>query len=277
MKVTVTGKMGWMMLDPTQLRHPTNISEEYTDKFDATKKYRLHYYAWNPVGTDMEDKLIAQLGKSWASILKGEFLKHYMVTLAAFVAVSRNHNPVFPASDKVFKAFRDTPYEKVKVVILGQDPYHNGCADGLAFSCSGMQIPASLKVIFKELNREYPDYNENRLPLLEDWASQGVLLLNTILTVDENKALSHANQGWETFTSYVLTHLNKKDVPIVFVLWGSNAKKYENLITNDIHLILKSGHPAADLYGNGTFFGGNDHFKKINSFLMENYNIEIKW
>ena len=183
---------------------------------------------------------------------------------------------VYPAQDNIFKALKLTPYSNVKVVIVGQDPYHGEKeANGLSFSVSpGIKLPPSLKNIYKEL---YDDLKIDRKDNgdLTDWAEQGVLLLNTVLTVEKDKPASHRNFGWELFTDYIIKTLNEKKEPIVFILWGNFAKNKAKLITNQRHLIITSSHPSpfSARYG----FFGSKPFSKANNFLISNDISPIKW
>ena len=183
---------------------------------------------------------------------------------------------VYPAQDNIFKALKLTPYSNVKVVIVGQDPYHGeNEANGLSFSVSpGIKLPPSLKNIYKEL---YDDLKIDRKDNgdLTDWAEQGVLLLNTVLTVEKDKPASHRNFGWELLTDYIIKTLNEKKEPIVFILWGNFAKNKAKLITNQRHLIITSSHPSpfSARYG----FFGSKPFSKANNFLISNDISPIKW
>ena len=183
---------------------------------------------------------------------------------------------VYPEQDNIFKALKLTPYSNVKVVIVGQDPYHGEKeANGLSFSVSpGIKLPPSLKNIYKEL---YDDLKIDRKDNgdLTDWAEQGVLLLNTVLTVEKDKPASHRNFGWELFTDYIIKTLNEKKEPIVFILWGNFAKNKAKLITNQRHLIITSSHPSpfSARYG----FFGSKPFSKANNFLISNDISPIKW
>ena len=183
---------------------------------------------------------------------------------------------VYPEQDNIFKALKLTPYSNVKVVIVGQDPYHGeNEANGLSFSVSpGIKLPPSLKNIYKEL---YDDLKIDRKDNgdLTDWAEQGVLLLNTVLTVEKDKPASHRNIGWELLTDYIIKTLNEKKEPIVFILWGNFAKNKAKLITNQRHLIITSSHPSpfSARYG----FFGSKPFSKANNFLISNDIRPIKW
>ena len=182
----------------------------------------------------------------------------------------------FPEYNNIFNALKYTPYKEVKVVIIGQDPYHGvGQAHGLSFSVQdGIKKPPSLQNIFKELN------NDLNIPIsnsgnLTNWTKEGVLLLNSILTVEKNKPLSHSKIGWQLFTDYVIKKLNEKETPIVFILWGNFAKSKKELITNKNHLILESAHPSPYSANNGFF--GSKPFSKTNEFLKKNKIKEINW
>ena len=183
---------------------------------------------------------------------------------------------VYPEQDNIFKALKLTPYSNVKVVIVGQDPYHGeNEANGLSFSVSpGIKLPPSLKNIYKEL---YDDLKIDRKDNgdLTDWAEQGVLLLNAVLTVEKDKPASHRNFGWELLTDYIIKTLNEKKEPIVFILWGNFAKNKAKLITNQRHLIITSSHPSpfSARYG----FFGSKPFSKANNFLISNDITPIKW
>ena len=183
---------------------------------------------------------------------------------------------VYPEQDNIFKALKLTPYSNVKVVIVGQDPYHGeNEANGLSFSVSpGIKLPPSLKNIYKEL---YDDLKIDRKDNgdLTDWAEQGVLLLNAVLTVEKDKPASHRNIGWELLTDYIIKTLNEKKEPIVFILWGNFAKNKAKLITNQRHLIITSSHPSpfSARYG----FFGSKPFSKANNFLISNDISPIKW
>ena len=183
---------------------------------------------------------------------------------------------VYPEQDNIFKALKLTPYSSVKVVIVGQDPYHGEKeANGLSFSVSpGIKLPPSLKNIYKEL---YDDLKIDRKDNgdLTDWAEQGVLLLNAVLTVEKDKPASHRNIGWELLTDYIIKTLNEKKEPIVFILWGNFAKNKAKLITNQRHLIITSSHPSpfSARYG----FFGSKPFSKANNFLISNDISPIKW
>lgn len=216
------------------------------------------------------------IGNDWDLHLKDEFEKEYFLKIKEFVDEEYASKTIYPPYDEIFNAFRLTPLSNVKVVILGQDPYHEkGQAHGLAFSTpEGRPIPRSLKNIFKEINAEY-GYPIPDSGCLEPWAKQGVFLLNTVLTVEDGNANSHSKCGWQTFTDNVIKVLNTQTQPIVYMLWGKQAEKKKELITNPNHLVLISSHPSPFSARRG-FFGCN-HFKLANEFLKENKKEEIDW
>ena len=213
---------------------------------------------------------------SWYELLKDEFEKDYFLKLRKFIKNEYKTKQIFPHPKNIFKAFELTPVNDVKVVILGQDPYHGANqAHGLAFSVQeNIKIPPSLNNIYKEL------YDDLNIPIkrsgnLESWAKQGVLLLNSVLTVESGKANSHKNIGWEKFTESVISLISKKKGILVFLLWGSYAHKKEDFIESNNHLILKSVHPSPLSAYNGFF--GSRHFSKANNFLKKNNIKEIVW
>ena len=209
-------------------------------------------------------------------IIEEESKKDYYKKLHEFVYKAYEEHTIFPDKKNIFAALKYTPYENVKVVILGQDPYHGlGEAHGMAFSvCPGIKIPPSLQNIYKELHEELGCYIPNNGYLMK-WARQGVLLLNSVLTVQKDLPASHRGIGWEAFTDKIIEEVNKKDEPVVFMLWGNFAKSKSSLITNPKHLVLTCAHPSpfSARYG---FFGCN-HFKKANEFLRENGKQPIDW
>lgn len=219
---------------------------------------------------------MVEFKNDWDELLKDEFQKEYYRKLRHFLINEYGSKTIYPDKYKIFEALKLTPYRDVKVVILGQDPYHGeNQAHGLAFSVQrGIATPPSLLNIYKELSSDLGCRIPNNGYLIP-WAKQGVLLLNTSLTVIANKANSHRNKGWEVFTDEVIKLINKKNVPVVFLLWGSNAKSKEKLITNKKHLILKSVHPSP-LSAHRGFFGCS-HFSKANEFLKNNGHGEIDW
>ncbi|MGN0177239.1 MAG: uracil-DNA glycosylase [Methanobrevibacter sp.] len=216
------------------------------------------------------------INNDWDLVLKDEFEKDYFLKIKEFIKKEYNTKTIYPPFEDVFNAFKLTPLSNVKVVILGQDPYHEeGQAHGLSFSTpEGRPIPRSLKNIFKEISSEY-SYSIPESGCLEKWAKQGVFLLNTVLTVEKGNANSHSKCGWQTFTDNVINILNKQKQPIVFLLWGKQAEKKKELITNHNHLVLITSHPSPFSARRG-FFGCN-HFKLANEFLKENNIDEINW
>ena len=215
------------------------------------------------------------INKKWDVILKDEFKKEYFKNLGLFVKNEYKTKTVFPPYENIFDALRFTDYDEVKVVILGQDPYHGlGEAHGLSFSVKeGVRTPPSLLNIFKEL---YSDLGIKRTKSdLTDWAKEGVLLLNSIMTVVKDTPLSHKNKGWEIFTDTVISKLNEREDPVIFLLWGSFARSKKELITNKRHKIIESVHPSPLSASRGFF--GSKPFSKINKYLKEFGKEEIKW
>ena len=216
------------------------------------------------------------IGNDWDLVLNEEFKKDYFLEINDFIDAEYSLKTVYPPYEDIFNAFKLTPLNNVKVVILGQDPYHEeGQAHGLAFSTpEGRPIPRSLKNIFKEINEEY-SYPIPESGCLESWAKQGVFLLNTVLTVESGNANSHSKCGWQIFTDNVIKILNNQNQPIVFLLWGKQAEKKKELITNPNHLVLITSHPSPFSARRG-FFGSN-HFRLANEFLKKNNIGEIDW
>jgi uracil-DNA glycosylase len=219
---------------------------------------------------------MVKIGNDWDEFLREEFNKEYYLKLREFLKSEYACKTVYPDMYNIFEALKLTSYSATKVVILGQDPYHGEKqAHGLAFSVQkGIDIPPSLINIFKELSDDLGCYIPNN-GYLEPWSRQGVLLLNTSLTVVANCPNSHRKKGWEILTDIIIQHLNKKDSPVVYMLWGNNAKEKEKYLTNSRHLILKSAHPSpfSAHYG---FFGCR-HFSKANGFLKQNGLNAIDW
>ena len=214
---------------------------------------------------------------SWEPILKPLFAQDYMEKLFAFVEYERKQFEIFPPQDLVFNAFLLTPFQNVKVVILGQDPYHNiGQAHGLSFSVpSGIPFPPSLKNIFAELVTDISEFQIPQSGDLSKWAQQGVLLLNATLTVRAHEAASHQRQGWEKFTDQVIEKISTELDNVVFVLWGSYAQKKSVLIDTKKHLILKAVHPSPLSVYRG--FYGSKPFSQTNDYLIENGRLPIDW
>lgn len=216
------------------------------------------------------------LNNDWDEILADEFNSEYYQKLREFLDYEYAHYTIYPQAKDLYNALRITSYADTKVVIIGQDPYHEPHqAHGFCFSVlKGNKIPPSLVNIYKEihddLNLPIPSHGE-----LTQWARQGVLLLNTVMTVREHRANSHANKGWEKLTDAIIVKLNQKETPVVFLLWGANARNKKKLITNPRHLILESVHPSPLSAYNGFF--GNHHFSKTNDFLTKNGQKPIDW
>lgn len=217
-----------------------------------------------------------KLEPAWLQVLGDEFNQLYMLSLRSFLQGEKKKYPVYPPGKDIFRAFWLAPFDRVKVVILGQDPYHGpNQAHGLCFSVQrGVRPPPSLQNIFQELNRDL-GVQTPRHGDLSSWAEQGVLLLNTVLTVRGGEAGSHAGKGWEQFTDRVIYELNKRREHLVFVLWGKPAQTKESMIDARRHLILKSAHPSP--YSAHYGFHGNGHFSKINAWLAQHGESEIQW
>lgn len=211
----------------------------------------------------------------WDNILSEEIKKDYYKNLINKVDVEYKKKIIFPKYDDIFKALKLTSYDDVKVVILGQDPYHGeNEAHGLSFSVNNdVKMPPSLRNIFKELESDLNIKRDNTN--LTDWAKQGVLLLNSILTVEKDSPLSHKNYGWEIFTDYLIGKLGSSDKPIVFILWGNYARSKKNLINNKNHLIIESAHPSPLSASRGFF--GSKPFSKTNKYLIKNNIDPIIW
>ncbi len=219
---------------------------------------------------------MVNLGNKWDELLKGEFEKPYYLELRNFLKAEYNSYTIYPGMYDIFNALKLTSYDDVKAVILGQDPYHEpNQAHGLAFSVKdGVALPPSLRNIYKELNTDLglpiPEKGD-----LTKWAEQGVLLLNTALTVRRGQANSHRGKGWEVFTDRIIEIMNEREKPVVFILWGANARAKTALITNPVHKILTCAHPSPLSAHNGFF--GCRHFSKCNEFLKANGIEEIDW
>lgn len=220
---------------------------------------------------------MVNLENEWDSLLQGEFQKEYYVKLKKILIKEYKTNTIYPDMYDIFNALKYTSYSDVKAVIIGQDPYHGeGQAHGLCFSVKkGVAPPPSLKNIFKEIKDDTGIDNTGSHGDLTNWAKSGVLLLNTVLTVRQNQANSHKNIGWEQFTDKVISLLNEREKPVVFILWGANAKTKAQLVTNSRHLVLTAAHPSPLSAYNGFF--GCRHFSKANRFLEENNIPPIDW
>ena len=219
---------------------------------------------------------MVNVGNDWDALLADEFKKDYYLALREFLKAEYFSRRIYPPMNDIFNALKYTSYENARVVILGQDPYHgDGQAHGLCFSVKeGVKFPPSLQNIFKELNGELgiepPKSGE-----LVGWARQGVLLLNTTLTVREGTPQSHKGRGWEILTDKIISLMNEKEMPVVFILWGGNARAKKSLITNKRHLILECAHPSPLSAYNGFF--GCGHFIKANDFLKSVSEPLIDW
>lgn len=219
---------------------------------------------------------IAELPVSWREVFRNETEKEYFEKLLIFIAKERKECTIYPSEENMFTAFKLTPFSEIKVVILGQDPYHNPHqAHGLSFSVpQGIKIPPSLKNIFKELQADL----QTPAPTsgnLSNWATQGVLLLNSVLSVRENKPGSHANKGWEQFTDFVIKTIADKKESVVFILWGNYAQTKTKFINTDKHLILAAPHPSPLSAYQGFF--GSKPFSKVNNFLVSRSLEPINW
>ena len=219
---------------------------------------------------------MVHIGNSWDEVLKGEFDQEYYLKLREFLKSEYSTRIIYPDMYDIFNALKFTPYEKVRAVILGQDPYHEpGQAHGLCFSVKkGVQPPPSLMNIYKEMQADLgitpPSHG-----YLESWARNGVLLLNTVLTVRAHAAHSHKGKGWEIFTNHVIEKLNQRQEPMVFILWGKPAKEKAALITNPRHTVLTGAHPSP-LSAHYGFWGGR-YFSRTNEFLTANGQEPIDW
>ena len=216
------------------------------------------------------------VGNHWDKVLDHEYHEEYFKKIIAFINQAYKEREIFPPKSRILRALSLTDYDDVRVVILGQDPYHGvGEANGLAFAVSdGVKIPPSLRNIYKEL---YNDLGIEPASVgnLECWAKEGVLLLNAVLTVEKDKPASHKFLGWENFTDAIIKSLNDKDTPVVFILWGNFARSKKSLITNPKHYVIESTHPSP-FSANYGFFGSKP-FSKTNEFLKKNHLKEIDW
>jgi len=219
---------------------------------------------------------MVKFNNSWDDILKDEFEKDYYKNIREFLKYEYSHYKIYPNMNNIFDSLKYASYEDIKVVIIGQDPYHEeGQAHGLSFSVQpGIDIPPSLQNIYKEIHDDLGCYIPNNGYLVK-WAKQGVLLLNNVLTVRAHQANSHKDKGWEEFTDSIIKILNKREKPIVFMFWGSCAKTKESLVTNPNHFILKAVHPSPLSAYRGFF--GCKHFSKANELLKQSGEEPIDW
>lgn len=214
------------------------------------------------------------IGNKWDEILREEYQKEYFRNIVLYINKAYKEREIFPPKSYILRALSLTDYDEVKVVILGQDPYHGvGEANGLAFAVNrGIKLPPSLMNIYKELNSDL-EIPISDIGDLTCWAKEGVLLLNSVLTVEKDKPASHKNLGWENFTDAIISRVNEKETPVVFILWGNFAKSKKSLITNSRHLIIESSHPSPFSCNYGFF--GSKPFSRTNKFLKENNINEI--
>ena len=216
------------------------------------------------------------VGNKWDVILDNEYRKEYFKRIVDFINSEYKLKTVYPVKSRILRSLELTDYDDVKVVILGQDPYHGeGEANGLCFAVSnGIKLPPSLRNIYKELEDDL-GISRSNVGNLECWAHEGVLLLNTVLTVEKDKPASHKGIGWEMFTDAIISKINEKEEPVVFILWGNFAKSKKSLITNSKHYVIESSHPSpfSARYG----FFGSKPFSKTNKFLRDNNIKEIDW
>ncbi|MEH2075102.1 MAG: uracil-DNA glycosylase [Nostoc sp.] len=217
-----------------------------------------------------------QFPNDWQRVLAEEFKQPYFTKLQEFLISERLSHTIYPTKEETFSAFERTPYEQVKIVLLGQDPYHNeNQAHGLCFSVRpGVKTPPSLRNIFKELKQDIGFETPNN-GYLVTWAKQGILMLNTVLSVRAGMANSHKNKGWETFTDVVISKISQKPAPVIFVLWGKDAQKKLKLIDTNKNIIIQSAHPSPLSAHNGFF--GSKPFSAINSALISYGQPEINW
>lgn len=218
---------------------------------------------------------MVNIGNSWDNVLKDDFGGENYQNLRRFLAEEYRTHTIYPDMHHIFSALKETAFEDVKVVIIGQDPYHNpGQAHGMCFSVMpGTDTPPSLVNVFKEIKSDLGIANTN--PYLIDWAKQGVLLLNAVLTVRAGQAGSHRGKGWEILTDSIIKKLNERKEPIVFMLWGAYARSKKGYVTNPNHLVLECAHPSPLSAYNGFF--GCKHFSKCNEFLTQNGLKPIDW
>ncbi|MGL5712904.1 MAG: uracil-DNA glycosylase [Paraclostridium sp.] len=216
------------------------------------------------------------IGNDWDEVLDGEFEKEYYLKLREFLKSEYSSQTIYPDMNDIFNALKFTSYTDTKVLILGQDPYHNvGQAHGLSFSVKpGIDTPPSLRNMYKELNTDLGCFIPNN-GYLVPWANQGVLLLNTALTVRAHEANSHKGKGWEIFTDNIIKYLNLRDEPVIFVLWGNNARKKKEFIDTSKHFVIESAHPSPLSASRGFF--GSKPFSKINEILKELGKTPIDW
>ncbi len=214
---------------------------------------------------------------TWKKIFYKEKKKKYFINLIKFIKNEYKKKIILPKIKKIFNTFKYTKFNKIKIVIIGQDPYYKkNQAQGLAFSISKkIKITESIKNIYREIKNEYPKYKIPKHGCLKKWSKQGILLLNSILTVEQNKPLSHKNIGWEKFTNNIITNINKYLKKIIFMLWGKYSQNKINLINKKKHIILSTSHPSPLSFNKG--FNGCNHFKLVNKILKKLKRKKIKW
>ncbi|MDO5096180.1 MAG: uracil-DNA glycosylase [Peptostreptococcaceae bacterium] len=277
--VTLETKRGRLVLDlpaPTGKPSPVQaVSESNNTQVHAMGTQDLPEHQETQPLTMEERFALQKLSGRWAKVMEEALEKSYFSELLSQVDELYRQKNIHPRQNQVFRALIEVPYESTRVVILGQDPYHNvGQANGMCFSVnSGVKAPPSLVNIFKELQNEFGEFRTD--VDLSDWAKQGVLLLNSVLTVEHSKAASHANMGWEIFTDKIIEELNKREEPMVFILWGNYAAAKAKNVDMQKHLVLKSNHPSPFSAHKGFF--GNNHFILTNRFLKENNQQEVVW
>lgn len=220
---------------------------------------------------------MVHIGNSWDEKLKDEFEKEYYLKLREFLKAEYSSRVIYPDMHDIFNALKAVSYEDVKIVMLGQDPYHEpGQAHGMCFSVKpGIPVPPSLQNIYKEIAAEYPGWPVPADGYLQKWADQGVLLLNAVLTVREHAANSHRGKGWEILTDRVISLLNEREDPVIFLLWGRNAREKKQLVTNPQHVVMEAAHPSP-LSAHSGFFGCG-HFRAANDKLREMGKTPIRW
>ena len=220
---------------------------------------------------------MVHIGNSWDEKLKDEFTKDYYLQLREFLKTEYSTRVIYPDMHDIFNALKATAYEDVKVVILGQDPYHEpGQAHGMCFSVKpGVPVPPSLQNMYREIAAEYPGWPIPEDGYLQKWAEQGVLLLNAVLTVRAHAANSHKGKGWEILTDRIIELLNEREDPVIFLLWGRNARDKASLITNPQHAVLQAAHPSPLSAYNGFF--GCGHFRQANDLLRQYGKTPVRW
>jgi len=258
-------------------KHGLALGLMYADKPEVFSNQRVPSWLLESIETEADEaKDLPDVPESWQPILADTLKEPYIQKLSEFLAKESSQHTIYPKHEDTFSALELTAFEDVRVLILGQDPYHGeGQAHGLSFSVQdGVSIPPSLRNIFKELDADL-GYSAPESGFLKAWAEQGILMLNTVLTVRKGEANSHKNKGWETFTDYIIEQLNSKEEAIIFVLWGNYAQKKAKLIDETKHYIIRSVHPSPLSAHNGFF--GSKPFSKINELLAQMGHEPIDW